>query len=162
MGFNSASSIVYAIVIMQESKRKMKRHKILAAFLLITATLTSCAPPLAQSNPTLQPVLQSTPVVVNEKMSSAISAAKSALAKQLNVGTGLIQLVSIKEVQWPDGCLGVQQPGIMCAMHVVDGYKIMLSANDQTYETRSNLDGSQTVVAPDRHLYLLHPKHNQM
>ena len=36
----------------------------------------------------------------------------------------------------------------MCAMHVVDGYRITLSANDQAYEVRSNLDGSQTVVVP--------------
>ncbi|MFN2235983.1 MAG: hypothetical protein ACK2U1_17300, partial [Anaerolineales bacterium] len=34
----------------------------------------------------------------------------------------------------------------MCAMHVVDGYRIMLLANDQTYEVRSNLDGSQTAL----------------
>jgi hypothetical protein len=78
-------------------------------------------------------------------MSSAISAAKSALAKQLNIGTDLIQLVSIQQVQWPDGCLGIQQPGIMCAMHVVDGYRITLSENDQTYEIRTSLDGSQIV-----------------
>ena len=125
----------------------MKRYKILAPFLLITAVLASCTPPLTQSNPPPRPVLQSTSVVVNEKMSSAISAAKSALAKQLNVGADLIQQVSIEEVQWPDGCLGVQQPGIMCAMHVVDGYRVTLSANGQTYEVRTNLDGSQIVFA---------------
>jgi hypothetical protein len=128
----------------------MKRYKILAALLLITVALTSCATPLVQNNPTPQPVLQLTPTITNDQTSSAISAAKSALAKQLNIGTNLIQLVSIKQVQWPDGCLGIQQPGIMCAMHVVDGYRIMLSANDQTHEVRSNLDGSQIVVVPEQ------------
>jgi hypothetical protein len=124
----------------------MESHKIVAVLLLITVALTSCAPPLTQNIPTPQSVLQSTPVVINQSMNSAISAAKSALAQKLNIETDLIQLVGIERVQWPDGCLGIQQPGVMCAMHVVDGYRITLSANDQTYEIRSNLDGSQTVT----------------
>ena len=33
-------------------------------------------------------------------------------------------------------------------MHVVDGYRIMLSADNRTYEIRTNLDGSQTVIVP--------------
>ena len=87
-------------------------------------------------------------MAINDQMNSAISAAKFVLAEQLQLGEETIKLTDIQQVQWPDGCLGIQQPGIMCAMHVVDGYKITLSANDQTYEIRSNLDGSQTVVVP--------------
>jgi hypothetical protein len=56
--------------------------------------------------------------------------------------------VDVQPVQWPDSCLGVQIPGIMCAMHVVDGYRIILLANDQTYEVHSNLDGSQIALVP--------------
>ena len=33
-------------------------------------------------------------------------------------------------------------------MHVVDGYRIQLSANDHTYEMHTNLDGSQIVRVP--------------
>jgi hypothetical protein len=115
--------------------------------LSLAVLLTACAPSLAQSNPTPQPVLESTPVAINDQMNSAISAAKFVLAEQLQLGMETIKLTDVQQVQWPDGCLGVQQPGIMCAMHVVDGYKITLSANDQTYEIRSNLDGSQIVPA---------------
>ena len=124
-----------------------KSEQTMIATLLIAVLLTSCAPSLAQSKPTTQPVLGSTPTTINDQMHAAITAAKSALAKQLQLGVDTIQLADIQPVQWPDGCLGVQQPGIMCAMHVVDGYKITLSANDQTYEIRSNLDGSQIVSA---------------
>jgi hypothetical protein len=118
-----------------------------AVLILLAIFVTSCSPALAQSNPTPQPVFQPTPVITDAQMNSAISAAKSALAEQLNIDVATIQLVDIQQVQWPDGCLGVQQPGIMCAMHVVDGYRITLSADDQTYEVRSNLDGSQTAIA---------------
>jgi hypothetical protein len=66
----------------------------------------------------------------------------------LNINNEPIQIVDVQQVQWPDTCLGVQQPGIMCAMHVVDGFKITLSANNQSYEVHSNLDGSQIVLVP--------------
>jgi len=118
------------------------------AILLTAILLTSCAPSLTKNQPAPQPVQGSTPAVINGQMSAAIAAAKSALAKQLQLGVDTIQLANIQQIQWPDGCLGVQQPGIMCAMHVVDGYRITLSTNDQAYEVRSNLDGSQTVVVP--------------
>ena len=124
-----------------------KPAQVMTAILLIAILLTSCAPPSVQNNPTSQPILGSTPTIINGQMNAAITAAKSALAEQLQLGVDTIQLADIQQVQWPDGCLGVQQPGIMCAMHVVDGYKITLSANDQTYEIRSNLDGSQIVSA---------------
>ena len=125
-----------------------KSVQAVTAILFIAILLTSCAPSLVQTNPTPQPVLQSTPKITNDQTGAVIAAAKSALAEQIHLSVDAIQLVDIQNVQWPDGCLGAQQPGIMCAMHVVDGYKIMLSANDQTYEIRTNLDGSQTVVAP--------------
>ena len=127
-----------------------KPAQALAVILSIAVLLTACAPQLAQSSPTPQQVLGSTPTVVNDQENTVISAAKSALAKQLQISVDSIQLMDIQQVQWPDGCLGVQQPGIMCAMHVVDGYKVMLSANDQTHEVRSNLDGSQIVVVPEQ------------
>ena len=118
------------------------------AILFIAILLTSCAPSLVQTNPTPQPVLQSTPRITNDQTNAVIAAAKSTLAEQLQLGIDAIQWMDIQQVQWPDGCLGVQEPRIMCAMHVVDGYRITLSANDQKYEVRSNLDGSQTVVVP--------------
>ena len=117
---------------------------------LIAILITSCAPTQVQSNLFSQSVPKITPTIINDQVSPAIAAAKSALAKQLQIGVDTVQLADIQPVQWPDGCLGVQQPGIMCAMHIVDGYRITLSANGQTYEVRSNLDGSQTVIVPQQ------------
>jgi hypothetical protein len=78
-----------------------------------------------------------------------VARAKSLLSDQLNINKETIQLVDIQPVQWPDTCLGVQTPEIMCAFHVVDGYRINLFANGQTYEVHTNLDGSQTVLVLD-------------
>ncbi len=67
------------------------------------------------------------------------------LAEKSKAAINTIQLVDIQPVQWPDSCLGVPQAGILCAMHVVDGYRVTLSANSLNYEAHSNLDGSQMV-----------------
>jgi hypothetical protein len=77
-----------------------------------------------------------------------VARAKSFLAEKLSINEETIQFVEAQKVQWPDTCLGVQTPGIMCAFHVVDGYRITLSADNQTYEIHTNLDGSQIVLVP--------------
>ena len=120
--------------------------QILLASVLTAILLTACATPGTQPTP----VPQAVPTSVNPSGNSdaAVTAAKNSLAQQLNISVASISLVDVQPVQWPDSCLGVQTPGIMCAMHVVDGYRITLSANDQTYEVHSNLDGSQIVIVP--------------
>lgn len=78
----------------------------------------------------------------------AIVAATGALAKQLGISADSVQLIFAQSIQWPDSCLGVTPSGVMCAMHVVDGYRIQLSADNMTYEMHTNLDGSQIVRVP--------------
>ena len=38
--------------------------------------------------------------------------------------------------------------GTMCAMHVVSGYRVTLTANDHRYEVHTNGDGSQLAIVP--------------
>jgi hypothetical protein len=134
-------------------KSKLNRQKsyktwfqVLLPFLSIAILLTACAAPATQAAPTQQPHPTTTGQGGMDTL--PVARAKSFLADKLNVNNGPIQIVDVQRVQWPDTCLGVQQPGIMCAMHVVDGFKITLSVNDQSYEVHSNLDGSQIVLVP--------------
>ena len=123
---------------------------VLIDIVLLAIFMTSCQPMSVQANSTPSPDFQPTDIgtIPTVNTDAVIAAAKSALVKQFKVSIDAVKLVDINQVQWPDGCLGVQQPGIMCAMHVVDGYRIMLSADNRTYEIRTNLDGSQTVIVP--------------
>lgn len=83
-----------------------------------------------------------------ENTDPAVQASISVLADQYQINSDEISFVDKQPVEWPDSCLGVDQPGIMCAMHVVDGYQITLSANQESYEVHTNMDGSQTVLVP--------------
>ena len=118
-------------------------------FLLFTVVLlTGCAQSLAEITPTSQPSPQPTITLTTDPTVTVIEATKVQLANQLKVEVDRVKLVRIEPIQWPDGCLGVPQTGIMCAMHVVDGYRISLSVNEQTYEVHSNQDGEQIVIVP--------------
>lgn len=76
----------------------------------------------------------------------AALAARKMLMDQLKVDVDLIGLVSAEQVDWPDGCLGIQTPGIMCIQVISPGYKVVLSANGVEYEFHTNETGE--VVRP--------------
>ena len=134
-----------------------KWPQILWVLSMTAILLAACATPAEKFTPTPIPTLQPTATSGQEATTPAISAAKSALAINLHIDADTIQFVKIQPVQWPDSCLGVPSPGIMCAFHVVDGYRITLSANNQTYEVHTNLDGSQVVLVPDKTATSLNP-----
>jgi len=126
--------------------RNMRKLPVLLTLLLMAALLVACAT-TTQATPPPQSVPTKTGQGGMDTL--PVARAKSFLAHKLNINKETIQLVDIQPVPWPDTCLGVQTPGTMCAFHVVDGFRITLSADGQSYEIHSNLDGSQTVLVPD-------------
>jgi len=113
----------------------------------IAILLAACTGSKTQTVPS--PQVTPTTAVQGGMDTLPVARAKSFLADKLGINQETIQFVDVQSVQWPDSCLGVQTPGIMCAMHVVDGFKLTLSAGNQTYEVHTNLDGSQIVLASE-------------
>jgi hypothetical protein len=72
--------------------------------------------------------------------------ARTMLMEQLKIDADLIGLVSAEQVDWPDACMGIQTPGVMCAQVITTGYKVVLSANGLEYEFHTNTTGD--VVRP--------------
>jgi hypothetical protein len=46
--------------------------------------------------------------------------------------------VSVEAVQWPDSCLGIPQPGRVCAQVIIPGYRIVFSYRQQLYEVHTD------------------------
>jgi hypothetical protein len=69
------------------------------------------------------------------------------LAKRLQIDPDTIKLVSVEAVDWPDGCLGVQSPGVMCTMVITPGYRVILEADGKQYEYHTNASGSAVRLA---------------
>ena len=116
--------------------------------------LAACAGPgsaivvATQSSGTPSPTGEPTHIPVD--IPPAARAAIDALMAQLGLGADAITLVSVESVQWPDRCLGVLHKGVLCAQGVVQGFRVILKANDTRYEFHTNEDGSLVVLAtPD-------------
>lgn len=80
-------------------------------------------------------------------LTPAQAAALTLLSQTLNLPADQIALVSTEAVTWPDGCLGVERPGMMCTQALVEGYRVLLEADGRQYEVRTNLSGSVAVLA---------------
>jgi hypothetical protein len=114
------------------------------ALLIPGVLLAACGGTAA---PTTQPPAATATVGPEDAGTGAAQKAAEALAAQLNLDPLDITVTSVEAAQWPDSCLGIQLPGQACAMHVVDGYRVVLEAQDHTYEYRTNADGSVALPA---------------
>ncbi len=73
--------------------------------------------------------------------------ARADLVSRLQVDADTIKLVSVEPVDWPDGCLGVQTPGVMCTMVITPGYRVILEADGKQYEYHTNASGDAVRLA---------------
>lgn len=64
------------------------------------------------------------------------------LSSNLGIDKDNIAVVSDASVEFPDSCMGVAMPQIMCAQMVTPGRIIVLASNDVQYEYHTNQDGS--------------------
>ena len=81
-------------------------------------------------------------------MPEAVSRAKAILAMHLGVSEDSIQVGSYEHVDWPDACLGIHNPGQICASVITPGYRVVLSVDGQSYELHTNESGSAVGIAP--------------
>jgi hypothetical protein len=120
-----------------------------------TAPVTSIPAPSETPEPTRKPaqpeVSPTTPPTYKPTdIPPAQQAAIQALADTLGIDPGQVKIVSAEGVDWPNGCLGVQQVGVMCTQQIVPGFRIILKANGQQYEYHTDRSGSQLVPAKDQ------------
>ncbi|RIK35401.1 MAG: hypothetical protein DCC57_23385 [Chloroflexi bacterium] len=69
------------------------------------------------------------------------------VVQQLGVDAGAVSIASVEAVDWPDACLGVSQPDVMCAQVITPGYRVVIEANGQQYEYHTDATGGQIVLA---------------
>jgi hypothetical protein len=77
-----------------------------------------------------------------------VEAPAAFLAQQINLPLDEISLVSSEKVEWNDTCLGVSQPGEVCAQVITPGYRFILSTPAGTYQIHTNLSGKSFRIIP--------------
>ncbi|OGO26263.1 MAG: hypothetical protein A2136_09380 [Chloroflexi bacterium RBG_16_54_11] len=115
-----------------------------------TPTITTAYPPAIESTegPYVGPIIVS-PVITatSPNLTPAQRAAIQSASEKYGVPVDLFTIVSTEAVTWPNGCLGVVIPGVLCTDVLVDGYRIILKADGQQFEFHTNQDGTSAVDA---------------
>jgi len=117
--------------------------KVLMSIALLTLIVTACSP---EAQPTEGPSTIDEPPVPTDipvDLTPAQRAAITALSENLSLPVDEIKLVSTEAVEWPDGCLGVQEEGLACTQVIIPGFRVILEANGRQVEYRTNEDGAQ-------------------
>jgi hypothetical protein len=121
----------------------MKR--VLFIVVLFLLVLTACVPEAAATDEpsTPEPEEQATQTESPAELTPVEEAVVDHLAESLGISPDDITVVSTEEVEWPDGCLGIQLEGLMCTQAIVPGFRVILEANGREVEYRTNEDGTQ-------------------
>ena len=117
--------------------------KVWISIILLIWMFTACAP---GQEPTEQPLIpndDSPSTSDPADLTPAQGAAITALSENLGLPADKITLVSTEAVDWPDGCLGIVDEGLVCAQVITPGFRVILEANGRQVEYRTNEDGTQ-------------------
>jgi hypothetical protein len=143
----------------------MMKTKLMMLMMLSTVLLAACgAPSTPPTVPTSPPSVPTSPPSVLPTMpasplhpdsgtgaaagqDAAVANSRQDLAERLNIDPSVITVVSVEAVDWPDGCLGIQTPGVMCTMVITPGYRVILEANGKQYEYHTNTSGDAVRLA---------------
>ncbi|GAB4473016.1 MAG: hypothetical protein Kow0088_07990 [Anaerolineales bacterium] len=77
----------------------------------------------------------------------AALSAQQVLAAQLGLLPDEVRILSFERVDWPDACLGIETPGLMCAQVITPGFRILLEVDGKRYEFHTDLSGSDVRLA---------------
>jgi hypothetical protein len=69
------------------------------------------------------------------------------LRQQLQLDIDQVTVVGAQAAEWPDSCLGLPAADEACAEAITPGYRVVLEAQGQAYEYRTNQDGSTVRLA---------------
>ena len=83
-----------------------------------------------------------------EGAEDATAAAVAHLASELGVAEADIEVVSAEATEFSDSCLGLGGPAESCLQAITPGWTVMLEAEGQTYEVRTDETGQQARTAP--------------
>ena len=117
--------------------------KVIISIALLLLIVTACLPQAQATEGPSTVDEQPTPTHIPMDLTPAQRAAITALSANLGLPADKITLVSTEAVDWPDGCLGVYEDGLVCAEVITPGFRVILEANGKQVEYRTNEDGTQ-------------------
>ncbi|MGF1524308.1 MAG: hypothetical protein ACFBSF_18460 [Leptolyngbyaceae cyanobacterium] len=69
-----------------------------------------------------------------------------AVGEQQNLAPETLQITSTEAADWPDACLGIPEPDMMCAQMITPGWAVAVTDGQQTWQYRTDLDATQVKL----------------
>ncbi len=76
----------------------------------------------------------------------AAEAVKEDVAQKENVNKNEVAIVSVTSKEWPNSCLGINKPELVCLQIITPGYEIVARAHGNTYTYHTNASGNAIVL----------------
>ena len=119
-------------------------RKVLLVYAILILSVVSCSPTEAAATEEPSDIDEPpTSIPAPEELTPVQQAVISTLSDNLGISEDTITLVSTEAKDWPDGCLGIQEEGLMCTQVITPGFQIILEANGREVEYRTDEDGTQ-------------------
>jgi hypothetical protein len=106
-----------------------------------TSTATTAPPTPTATQPQVTASVP-TPTTPSTEPLTAVLAARSKLATDLNLDPNLLELISMEPREWPDTCLGFQVLGVVCSPVITPGYRMLFQYLDAQYDVHTNQNGT--------------------
>lgn len=121
---------------------------IMVFLIVVGLVLGACTPlsPASPDTPVQQDPNNMEPIGETPAPNEVAQKAAETLAKQMGITPGVVKVISVEQVQWPDACLGAAQPGEMCAEVITPGYRVAVEVNGKQYFLHTNINGDQVKV----------------
>lgn len=123
--------------------------------ILIIFLLAACSDPAKNSTSSNQNLTDSGSSIQNNSGENLADnsfnieeqTAISTQIQQLRFSPDELRVVSSSQVDWPDTCLGIEQPGEICIREVTPGYWVVLEVDGLKFEYRADQSGKKLLAA---------------
>ncbi|HAJ58615.1 MAG TPA: hypothetical protein DCP31_04605 [Cyanobacteria bacterium UBA8543] len=70
-------------------------------------------------------------------------------SRQSNLPVSRLRVTQAEKQDWPDSCLGISEPLVLCAQRIVSGWRVVVEGGRQTLVYRTNETGSLIKLEKD-------------
>lgn len=124
---------------------------IVALGLLMVGCETETQPPV---EPVAEEAVEEDPVITEHRegmdLDTSVAAARSNLAERLDVDESEINVVDARRVTWPNGAMGCPEPDMMYTQALVEGFFILLEAEQERHAYHAGRDGRPFYCPAER------------
>lgn len=66
-----------------------------------------------------------------------------------NLPVSQLYILRAEQQEWPDGCLGLAEPGVACTQAIIPGWRVTVNAAERSFIYRTNESGSLITLEND-------------